>query len=71
MKKVEEAFNALGRTKKVQFISANIDLASADAVAKYVKGYLYDVLNDVDNDEYVATYLKQKGYDVKKVTHHE
>lgn len=72
MKNVEEAFSALGRTKKVEFISKNIDLASADAVAEYVKGYLFDVLNDVNNDKYVATYLQQKGYEVtKKEDQHE
>ena len=63
---LENAFNALGRTKKVEFISKNIELASARAVADYVKGYLFDVLNDVGDDEYVATYLRQKGYEVEK-----
>ena len=66
MNRVEEAFNALGRTKKVEFISKNIGLASADAVAKHVRGYLFDVLNDVGNDEYVATYLRGKGYEVTR-----
>lgn len=60
------AFNSLGRTKKVEFISRNIELASSSAVAKYVKGYLFDVLRDVGDDEYVATYLRGKGYEVVK-----
>ena len=66
MKNVEMAFNSLGRTKKVEFISKNIELASSSAVAKYVKGYLFDVLRDVGDDEYVATYLRGKGYEVVK-----
>ena len=32
----------------------------------YVKGYLFDVLNDVGDDEYIAAYLREKGYEVKK-----
>ncbi len=66
MKKVEMAFNSLGRTKKVEFISKNIELASSSAVAEYVKAYLFDVLEDVGDDEYVATYLRDKGYEVVK-----
>lgn len=66
MEKVEMAFNSLGRTKKVEFISKNIELASSSAVAEYVKGYLFDVLKDVGDDEYIATYLRSKGYRVTK-----
>ena len=32
---------------------------------KYVKGYLFDVLKDVGDDEYIATYLRNKGYKVE------
>ena len=66
MEKVEMAFNSLGRTKKVEFISKNIELASSSAVAEYVSEYLFDVLEDVGDDEYVATYLRDKGYEVVK-----
>lgn len=66
MEKVEMAFNGLGRTKKVEFISKNIELASSSAVAEYVKAYLFDVLEDVGDDEYVAAYLRGKGYEVEK-----
>lgn len=66
MSKIEDLFCTLGRTKKVEFISKNIDLASAESVAKHVKGYLFDVLKDVNDDEYVATYLREKGYEVTK-----
>ncbi|MCM0298248.1 hypothetical protein J8K92_06280 [Bacteroides fragilis] len=69
MSKIEEAFRVLGRTEKVKFISQNIDYANADAVAKYVSGYLFDVLNDVGDDEYVARYLREKGYEVKEQEH--
>ncbi len=67
MKNVELAFNGLGRTKKVEFISKNIELASSRAVADYVKEYLFDVLTDVGDDEYIATYLRNKGYNVEKI----
>lgn len=66
MATIEEAFRGLGRTVKANFISQNIDYANADAIAKYVKAYLFDVLNDVGNDEYVAMYLRTKGYKVTK-----
>ena len=42
-----------------------VDLASPEAIAKYVKGYLFDVLKDVGDDEYIATYLRNKGYKVE------
>lgn len=66
MSKIEDVFCTLGRTKKSQFISEHIELASADAVAGYVKSYLFDILNDVEDDEYVADYLREKGYTVNK-----
>lgn len=66
MSKIEDLFCTLGRTQKVEFISKNIDLASAESVAKHVKGYLFDVLKDVNDDEYVATYFREKGYEVTK-----
>lgn len=55
MNDIEKAFRGLGRTKKVEFISEKIDYASAHAVAGYVSSYLFDVLNDLGNDDYVAT----------------
>ena len=64
MSKIEEAFRGLGRTEKEKFISQNIDYANADAVAKYISAYLFDVLEDVGNNEYIAMYLRGKGYEV-------
>ena len=66
MSKIEEVFRGLGRTEKAKFISQNIDYANADAVAKYIRAYLFDVLEDVGNNEYVAMYLRGKGYEVTK-----
>lgn len=66
MSKIEETFRGLGRTEKAKFISQNIDYVNADAVAKYVSSYLFDVLKDVGDDEYVAQYLRGKGYEVTK-----
>lgn len=64
-KGLEYEFEQLGRTKKCEFISQHIELASSKAIAKYVKEYLFDVLKDVDDDEYIATYLRNKGYKVE------
>ena len=64
--KIEDVFYSLGRTKKSEFISANIEYASAQSIASYVQEYLFDVLSDVGDDEYVANYLREKGYDVHK-----
>lgn len=64
MSKIEEAFRGLGRTEKAKFISQNIDYANVDAVAKYISAYLFDVLEDVGNNEYIAMYLRGKGYEV-------
>ncbi|MCD7849283.1 MAG: hypothetical protein LUH63_05805 [Parabacteroides sp.] len=66
MSKIEEAFRGLGRTEKAKFISQNIEYANAEAVAGYVRAYLFDVLEDVKDDDYVAMSLKGKGYKVTK-----
>ena len=63
---IERAFSNLGRTKKSEFISEHIELASSRAIAEYVKGYLFDVLKDVNDDEYIAMYLRERGYTVAK-----
>ena len=64
-KRLEYEFNQLGRTGKCEFISQHIELASSKAIAKYVKEYLFDVLKDIGDDEYIATYLRNKGYKVE------
>lgn len=64
MAKIDDVFCTLGRTKKSEFISENIEYASARAVARYVKSYLFDVLKDVEDDDYIANYLRCKGYQV-------
>lgn len=68
MAKIDDVFCTLGRTKKSEFISEHIKLASSSAVAEYVKSYLFDVLEDVEDDEYIANYLREKGYEVKKTS---
>ncbi len=64
MDELNDIFHSLSRTKKVEFVSANFQYASAHAVAGYVKGYLFDVLENVEDDDYIADYLLQKGYEV-------
>lgn len=66
MNKIEEAFRGLGRTEKVRFISQNIGYANAAAIDEYVSAYLFDVLRYLDDDDYVAMYLRDKGYEVTK-----
>ena len=66
MSKIEEDFRSLGRTEKAKFISQNIDYANANAIAKYISAYLFDVLEDVGNNEYVAMELRRKGCEVTK-----
>lgn len=66
MNKIEEAFRSLGRTEKVKFISQNIGYANTAAIDEYVSAYLFDVLQYMDDDDYVATYLRNKGYEVTK-----
>lgn len=63
--KIEQELSYLGRSKKAEFIGEHIDVAPANAVAGYVKAYLFDVLNDVEDDEYIATYLRNKGWECK------
>lgn len=63
---ITEAFKNLSRTQKCEFVSSNIEYASARAVAEFIKGYLFDVLKDVNDDEYIANYLKERGYTVTK-----
>lgn len=63
---IEEVFKQLGRTEKCDFISRHIDMANAHAVAEYVKAYLFDILRDVKDDEYIATYLRERGYEIVK-----
>lgn len=60
--KIEKEFSYLGRSKKAEFIGEHIDLAPASSIADYVKSYLFDVLNDVDDDNYIAMYLQNKGW---------
>ena len=66
MNDIEKVFRGLGRNKKVEFVSENNEYASAHADAEYVKVYLFEVLNDLGDDDYVSTYLKDKGYEVTK-----
>ena len=71
MNDIEKAFRGLGRTKKVEFISEKIDYASSHAVSGYVSSYLFDVLDDLGNDDYLATYFTEKGYEVSKKEHNK
>lgn len=64
--KIEEVFGGLRRSEKATFISQNIDYANADAIAKYIRAYLFGILDDMGEDEHVATYLSERGYKVIK-----
>ena len=59
MNDIEKVFRGLGRTKKVEFVSENIEYATG---CGNMENYpLFDVLNDLGDDDYVASYLKDKG----------
>lgn len=67
--KIEELFRQLSRTKKVEFISDNIDCASDRAIVRHVGSYICDILEDLWEDgnvEGVIVFLKSKGYKVEK-----
>lgn len=60
---------SLGRTKKVEFISDNIDYASDHAIVRHVGNYISDILEDLwdeGNIEGVVLFLRSKGYKVEK-----
>ncbi len=67
--KLKELFSSLGRTKKVEFISDNIDYASDRAIVRHVGNYIQDILEDLwdeGNIEGVVLFLRDKGYKVEK-----
>lgn len=63
---IDKDFEYLGRTEKSNFISENIEYASPQAVGKYVKSYLFDVLKSVNDDGYIIDYITERGYKVEK-----
>lgn len=67
--KLRDLFQSLGRTKKVEFISENIDYASDRAIVQHVGSYICDILEDLWEDgdiEGVADFLKSKGYKIEE-----
>lgn len=67
--KLKDLFLSLGRTKKVEFISDNIDYASDRAIVQHVGSYIFDILEDLwedDNIDGVIRFLESKGYKMEK-----
>lgn len=67
--RLKDLFRSLGRTKKVEFISDNIDYASDRAIVRHVGSYICDILEDLWNDgniDGVVRFLESKGYKVTK-----
>lgn len=67
--KLKELFMSLGRTKKVEFISDNIDYASDRAIVNHVGAYICDILEDMWEDgniDGIIRFLKDKGYKVEE-----
>lgn len=62
-----KAWSSQSRTDKVNFISQNLDYASDKAIAAHVEAYLFDILDEMGDPEYVAQWLRDKGYDVNKM----
>ena len=61
-----KAWRSHSRTDRQEFINENINLASSHVVAQYVEAYLFDILDEMDDPEYVAQWLRDKGYEIKK-----
>ena len=67
--KLKDLFLSLGGTKKVEFISDNIDYASDRAIVQHVGSYICDILEDMWEDgniDGVVAFLRSKGYKVEK-----
>lgn len=67
--KLKDLFLSLGRTKKVEFISDNIDYASDRAIVQHVGSYICDILEDMWEDgniDGVVAFLRSKGYKVEE-----
>lgn len=67
--KLKDLFRSLGRTKKVEFISDNIDYASDRSIVSHVGAYICDILEDMWEDgniDGVIRFLKDKGYKVEE-----
>lgn len=67
--KLKDLFLSLGRTKKVEFISDNIDYASDRAIVRHIGSYICDILEDLweeGNIEGVVAFLRSKGYKVEE-----
>lgn len=67
--KLRDLFQSLGRTKKVEFISDNIDYASDRSIVRHVGAYICDILEDLYEDgkiDGVVAFLKSKGYKVEE-----
>lgn len=67
--KLRDLFYSLGRTKKVEFISDNIDYASDRAIVQHVGAYICDILEDLWEDgniDGVIRFLQSKGYKIEK-----
>lgn len=68
--RIKEMFLTLSRTKKVEFISDNIDYASDRAIVRHLGAYICDFLEELwdeeQNREQLITFLNRKGYTVEK-----
>lgn len=65
---MKDLFLSLSRTKKVEFISDNIDYASDRAIVRHIGSYICDILEDLweeGNIEGVVAFLRSKGYKVE------
>ena len=66
--KLKDLFRSLGRTKKVEFISDNIDYASDRSIVRHVGAYICDILEDMWEDgniDGIIEFLRGKGYKVE------
>lgn len=67
--KLKDLFLSLSRTKKVEFISDNIDYASDRAIVRHIGSYICDILENLWEEgkiEGVVAFLRSKGYKVEE-----
>lgn len=62
--KLDAEFRQLHPIDRSAFVGRYLDLVTPGAMVQYVYNNLYDILKLVNNDRYIAVYLRQRGYKV-------
>ncbi len=60
--KLIREFRSQSMTDKCAFIEENLHYASSRAIVKYAETYILDVLDELNDPEVVADWLRTQGY---------